>query len=136
MLKILGIIGAIVIGMSAIVCAVVAAMYGLMGPHAWGVSGALLGAVFAVAMSATTFINKKPEDNKNPDDSVAPAIAVNITAFLTFAIAAIVAATDKWPIALFWAGAFMLGGGFVGLLFGIPISASAVANNPSANPPP
>jgi hypothetical protein len=52
-------------------------------------------------------------------------IAFNITVFIVLGFAMTIAATDRWPAACLWAGAVMLGGGIIGVLFGIPTAADA-----------
>jgi hypothetical protein len=52
-------------------------------------------------------------------------IAFNITVFIVLGFAMTIAAADRWPAACLWAGAVMLGGGIVGVLFGIPTAADA-----------
>jgi hypothetical protein len=57
----------------------------------------------------------------DPDRGVANAVAFNAVIFVVLGFAAIVAATPRWVVGSFWGGTFLLAGGFVGLLFGIPL---------------
>jgi hypothetical protein len=57
-------------------------------------------------------------------------IAFNITIFIVLGFAMTIAATDRWPVACLWAGAVMLGGGIIGVLFGIPTATDAQSKAP------
>jgi hypothetical protein len=65
------------------------------------------------------------QENKNRQIPMENFIAFNITVFIVLGFAMTIAATDRWPAACLWAGAVMLGGGIIGVLFGIPTAADA-----------
>jgi hypothetical protein len=85
---------------------------------------ALLVAVALLAPSFWFTIGPN-EENKNRKIPMENFIAFNITVFIVLGFAMTVAATDRWPAACLWAGAVMLGGGIIGVLFGIPTAADA-----------
>ena|SRR5215472_3996239 len=62
--------------------------------------------------------------------SVGGAVAFNSVVFVTLGFCAVIAATPEWPTAIFWAAACLLSGGFIGMLFGVPISAKQANGAP------
>lgn len=54
-------------------------------------------------------------------------IAFDAVVLLCLGMVAVVAAAERWGVALLWAGAALFTGFFVGLLFGLPLGATAVA---------
>jgi hypothetical protein len=67
--------------------------------------------------------------------SVGGAVAFNSVVFVTLGFCAVIAATPEWPTAIFWAAACLLSGGFIGMLFGVPISAKQANGAPRTSSP-
>jgi hypothetical protein len=65
------------------------------------------------------------DENKNRKIPMENFIAFNITVFIVLGFALTIAAADRWPAACLWAGGVMLGGGIIGVLFGIPTATDA-----------
>lgn len=61
----------------------------------------------------------------NRGEQVSFVIAFDITVFLVLGLALAVTASREWATACLCAGACLLGGGFIGLLFGVPYSPRA-----------
>jgi hypothetical protein len=54
-------------------------------------------------------------------------VAFNAASCIVIGMAAVVAAADRWPVAMLWSGAALFAGVFLGILFGVPYTATTVA---------
>jgi hypothetical protein len=80
---------------------------------------------FSVASLLLFYLNKQLFGGaKSPEtankDQIKYVLAMNATTFALTGLAVVVAATYRWEIALLLSGSCLLGGGFLGLLFGFP----------------
>ncbi len=120
----------------AAVCAARAAWLGFETPdhhRAYEVIAAMIVGILAIAGGVHTFFHTQP--GVKIEELARSAIAFNAVVFLVIGACGVIVATEQWPIALLWAGAFLLGGGFIGLLFGVPLQAKAQAKSDDKDAP-
>jgi|GEM_PF-5570873 len=87
-------------------------------------------AVLTLRVAYTTLL-KRPGDTDKPP--VGNFVAFNAATCIIVGMAAVVAAADRWPAAILWAGAALFAGIFLGILFGVPYTATTVAAKRTAN---
>jgi hypothetical protein len=109
----LGIVGV------AVIAAIVAAFIGRPYNRSFEIVAALLAAVGAIG------VNLVFNYLYNRSHNVGSAVGFLSVIFVTVGLATVVVATEKWPVAALAAGACLLGGSFIGLLFGLPIQMKA-----------
>ncbi len=128
---------AILVGGAVIVCAMLAA-FGVMQSHGLRpleVTAALLAGAITIVTAWLSFFTNAfgAGPTAPPPDRVRGAIGFNAVVFVVLGLATTVVATAYWPVAVLWAGFCLLGGGFVGLLFGVPLHATG--GSKSKSPP-
>ncbi len=119
--------------------AAIAGYQGLSGAYRWlEITAALQASALIIGLAGLSFFGAPtgfgpppaptpstgappPTTPVSPDRGVANAVAFNAVIFIVLGFAAIIAATPRWVVGSFWAGTCLLAGGFVGMLFGIPL---------------
>lgn len=110
--------GGTVVAVGAFVLATIAGFQGFSHSYRWfEVAAALLASALIISLAGYSFFAVPAPAGRG----VANAVAFNAVIFVTLAFAAIVAATPRWVVGSFWGGVCLLAGGFVGMLFGIPL---------------
>ena len=89
------------------------------------------GAALAASIAASLLAGRQLLENNSVTtlkDNVAAAILMGTVIFLSFGLSVIVLFTDRWPTGILWAGAYLVGAGFLGMLFGVPLRADSSDN--------
>ena len=104
-----------IVGLAAFALTVAGAVWPSRGDQALA---ALAASALAISLAAEPlFATPAPAG----EEAVRAAISLSTVCFLTLGLSTIVAIADHWAVAILWAGACLLGGGFLGMLFGVPL---------------